>query len=31
MKAIREEAGFEEARQSYMKAVTRLAVARRRR
>jgi F-type H+-transporting ATPase subunit epsilon len=31
MKAIREEAGFEEARQSYVKAVTRLAVARRRR
>jgi F-type H+-transporting ATPase subunit epsilon len=31
MKAIREEAGFEEARQSYVKAVTRLSVARRRR
>jgi F-type H+-transporting ATPase subunit epsilon len=31
MKVIREEAGFEEARQSYVKAVTRLAVARRRR
>jgi F-type H+-transporting ATPase subunit epsilon len=29
MKAIREEAGFEEARQSYVKAVTRLSVARR--
>lgn len=31
MKAIREEAGFEEARQDYVRAVTRLAVARRRR
>ena len=30
MKTIREEQGFEEARQAYMRAVTRLAVARRR-
>ena len=30
MKQIREEAGFEEARQAYVRAVTRLAVARRR-
>jgi F-type H+-transporting ATPase subunit epsilon len=31
MKAVREEAGFEEAHQDYVRAVTRLAVARRRR
>jgi F-type H+-transporting ATPase subunit epsilon len=31
MKAVREEVGFEEAHQSYVRAVTRLAVARRRR
>lgn len=31
MKAVREEAGFEEAHQAYVRAVTRLAVARRRR
>ena len=31
MKAVREEAGFEEAHQSYIRAVTRLAVARHRR
>jgi hypothetical protein len=31
MKAVREEAGFEEAHQSYVRAVTRLVVARRRR
>jgi F-type H+-transporting ATPase subunit epsilon len=30
MKAIREEAGFEEAHQAYMRALTRLAVGRRR-
>jgi hypothetical protein len=30
MKTIREEQGFEEARQAYVRAVTRLAVARRR-
>src|SRR6185503_11512681 len=31
MKALREEAGFEEAREAYVRAVTRLAVARRQR